>query len=96
MSEDESDFLKSLRAELAKDEKARTRRAVNATGHRNKDRTWLLKIRCPKCNSANQGVYDTRQFEHGRQRKRKCKECPERWTTIEIPLEVYADLIDPT
>lgn len=52
---------------------------------------WTLKLRCPRCESDNIKVYDTRQHKTGRIRKRQCENCLYRWDTIEISLITYEE-----
>ena len=43
---------------------------------------------CPKC-SGDSGVFDSRRRADGNiARRRECKACGERWSTIEIPLQM--------
>ena len=45
-------------------------------------------MNCPKCNSNQICVYDSRNKKYVI-RKRKCLICGNRWKTIEIPQEEY-------
>lgn len=40
--------------------------------------------RCPKCGSWNIMVKDSRAQSYGRTRRRECRDCGERYTTVEI------------
>ncbi len=52
-------------------------------------------MKCPKCQSNNEKVIDSRDT-HGdwtRRRRRVCISCNHRWTTTEIPTEMVNELI---
>jgi len=49
---------------------------------------------CPNCIDPNVMVYDTRMEQHGwRRRRRHCKSCGYKWSTLEIPADELHDLI---
>lgn len=50
-------------------------------------------MNCPKC---GRGTYiiETRNTSIGTRRRHKCCECCHRFTTIEIPIDTYKDLLD--
>ena len=41
---------------------------------------------CPEC-KADSEVSETRERPYGIRRRRKCKACGHRWSTVEIPVE---------
>jgi transcriptional regulator NrdR family protein len=47
---------------------------------------------CPQvsCGSAKVGVVDSRDVPNGVRRRRACSVCGTRWTTYEVPAEVFA------
>jgi transcriptional regulator NrdR family protein len=53
-------------------------------------------VNCPKCNSDDSSVIDSRERYGGRaiRRRRECKACGERWSSTEAPDEVFRELLD--
>lgn len=50
-------------------------------------------MNCPKCNSYNQTVVDSRSDEMTVKRRRKCFDCGYRFSTLEIAADRHADLL---
>jgi len=49
---------------------------------------------CPACGLQNSLIIDSRYYNDGfYRRRRECQSCGERWSTIEIPLEMGQKLI---
>ena len=44
--------------------------------------------RCPRCNSATVIVADSREYDGQRRRRRHCKTCKHRWSTVEVPADM--------
>ena len=45
---------------------------------------------CPECGSCENGVVDSRNYQSGLKRRRKCYHCLFRWSTLEIPEKMVA------
>jgi transcriptional regulator NrdR family protein len=50
-------------------------------------------MNCPKCQSQQTIVYNSRPKDSTTWRRRKCLDCKHRWTTIEVTEDVF-DFID--
>jgi transcriptional regulator NrdR family protein len=54
-------------------------------------------MNCPRCNSDNNGVVDSRSRYAGRvvERRRQCREsaCLHRWSTTEVPRELFEQFV---
>ena len=50
-------------------------------------------MNCPKCNSQQMSVVDSRPYLGGQyiKRRRKCKDCGRWWYTVEIPLRLFEE-----
>lgn len=53
-------------------------------------------MRCPQCTSDETSVLGSRETFSDKviRRRRKCNTCAHRWSTVELPEEVVAPLID--
>lgn len=49
-------------------------------------------MNCPECGSADTAVRDTQQCDAARYRRRKCKSCGKKFSTMEIPMKEYIQL----
>ncbi len=47
---------------------------------------------CPRCGSENTYTVDSRDGKNGRRRRKRCADCENRWTTVEIEAEKYQRL----
>ena len=45
---------------------------------------------CPECGSYENGVVDSRNYQSGLKRRRKCYHCSFKWSTLEIPEKMVA------
>lgn len=41
-------------------------------------------MNCPKCNSRNIKCVDSRSYDSGVKRRKKCFDCDYRWNTVEV------------
>jgi transcriptional regulator NrdR family protein len=52
-------------------------------------------MKCPKCNSDNVAVVDSRERPDGKRRRRYlCKDCNSRFSTLEVTVEELKKLLD--
>lgn len=49
---------------------------------------------CPKCGSWQNTIYDSRREEDHVWRRRECFHCKHRFSTVEIDVDVYDNLLD--
>jgi len=49
-------------------------------------RTGIGINHCPQCNALGTSVFDSRVTRMGRLRRKECKHCDHRWSTIEVHL----------
>ncbi len=52
----------------------------------------LIRAPCPSCRASTSGVTNTRAWHGIVRRRRKCRACEHRWSTLEIPSELAASL----
>jgi transcriptional regulator NrdR family protein len=52
----------------------------------------LIRAPCPACRASTSGVTNTRAWHGIVRRRRKCRACEHRWSTLEIPSELAASL----
>lgn len=45
-------------------------------------------VKCPKCNRVSQ-IYNSRYTKYGKWRREECKNCGNKFTSVEIPQEEY-------
>lgn len=50
----------------------------------NESKTIQSGVICPKCGAENKYVTNSRTIKGLKTRRRRCKECGENWTTIEV------------
>lgn len=43
-------------------------------------------MKCPSCNGVDEFVIDTRDISEGQRRRRECRTCGHKWTTLEMPM----------
>jgi hypothetical protein len=48
----------------------------------------LTRAPCPSCRASTSDVVDTRPWHGQVKRRRKCRACAHRWSTLEVPFDI--------
>jgi hypothetical protein len=52
----------------------------------------LTRAPCPSCRASTSDVVDTRPWHGQVKRRRKCRACAHRWSTLEVPFDMTSAL----
>lgn len=52
----------------------------------------LTRAPCPSCRASTSDVVDTRPWHGQVKRRRKCRACQHRWSTLEVPFDMTSAL----